>query len=169
MARVKVKDFITIDIPDDMEYSDNLETQLFTAMKIGPIAEQMKEDGLEPTFGAPSGADRSIVLHSTSFRKLDNDEGLDFTNPGLRGEVMHLIGLSGNQEKFITLIDRDDLIVVYEPIYEDDIFLFFGIDVATPKYYCPGQLWLNDVDIYEEDKLIEEAEKWLKTIEPIKN
>ncbi len=167
MARVKVKDFITIDIPDDMEYSDNLETQLFSVAKMGPIAQQMKEDGMEQTLEGPAyGADRCFVLHSTSFRELTNDYGTDFSDSSIRGQAFHLINICSFND-LILLVDDDDLIVAYEPCDEECCIYQFNIYVATPKYFCPGQLWLNDMNGAKERK--DEAERWLKTIEPIKN
>ena len=166
MPRVKVKDFITIDIPDDMEYSDNLETQLFSVAKMGPIAQQMKEDGMEQTLEGPAyGADRCFVLHSTSFRELANDHGTDFSDSSIRGQVLNFIDICAREDVRL-LVDNDDLIVAYEPCDEECCIYQFGIYVATPKYFCPGQLWLNDMDGPEERT--NEAERWLKTIEPIR-
>ncbi len=164
MPRVKVKDFITIDVPDDMEYSDELESKLFSAIKIGEFAKSGMSMGIECDLEDPYSADRCFVLYSSVFKEITVYEGDDFSNSTLRGIAMAFFN---NQvidfDSYIFLVEKNDLIVGYRPCGEDRDF---SINIATPNYCCSGMIFLNDIE--EEKDRIEEAERWLKTIEAIK-
>ena len=161
MLKVKVKDFISLEIPEDMEYSDNLDTQLFCALRRGEFAKEMEKLGIAVELEDPYSADRCLIFHSSCFHSIAGSEGTDFSNSTLRDQALLFMKTSFRSDELILLVDREDLIIGYTPCGEERNF---HIHVATPKYVCYGQLWLNDID--EEDGRTEEAIRWLKTIEP---
>ena len=179
MARVKVKDFISLDIPDDMEYSDNLDRYLFSAIRMGEFAEEMLSLDLEVGLEEPFTADRCFILHSSDVRPLNIDNGLDFSDPGVKSDVKCLMNVDGAGDKLLglerdvtskLLVERNDLLVAYE-YYDDEADdneptnMHFIISIATLDTYCSGQIWLNDIET--KSGRVKEAERWLNTIEPV--
>lgn len=163
MARVNVKDFITIDIPIDMEYSDNLDTQLFCALRRGKFAKEMEGMGIPVELEDPYSADRCFILHSSTFRCIDASGNEGVFTASLKSQIIRFMRAISLSEELIILVDSDELIIGYIPS-DDEYNLHFGVHVATPKYICYGQLWINDID--EKYSRINEAIRWLETIEP---
>ena len=194
MAIVPIDNTFTVTIPKNMEYSNKLDRYMFSAIRIGPHAREAMRTNefakeflgieMEVSLSSPFSADRCFIIHNDYYEFKGNTNN-NLLEKEVFDDIKTLIkstealekkaGLKYKERKHKWLVKTEELLIHYSYLIDEVGFdgrvirrseiAQFSIDIITSNKVYSGQIWLNDLNSFNER--IKEVERWLRTVKLI--